>query len=71
MKSLFHTIALVVFSALILKPLNPKPYPPLTVIEQRREIIQHEQELDNLINTIEYKMAIDSLTIQEVKQYNE
>lgn len=69
MKSLFYTIALVVFSAIILKPLNPKPYPPPAVLEQRRDIVQKEQEIEVLINKIEYNLTVDSLSIASIKEY--
>lgn len=68
MKSLFYTIALVVFSAIILKPLNPKPYPPPAILEQRRDIVQKEREIEVLINKIDYNLKIDSLTIASIKE---
>lgn len=67
MKSLFYTLAIVVFSAIILNPLNPKPYPPPAVLEQRREISQKELKLDVIIKEIEYNLIIDSLKIESIK----
>ena len=68
MKSLFYTIALVVFSAIILKQLNPKPYPPPAILEQRRDIVQKEREIEVLINKIDYNIKLDSISIATIKQ---
>jgi hypothetical protein len=71
MKSLFYTLVLLVFSAIILTPLKPKPYPPPAVVEQRLEIAQKEQQLEVLIKKIEYNIAIDSLKICYIKENHE
>lgn len=68
MKSLFYTLCLIIFSAIILKPLRPRPYPPPEVVEQRTEILFKEIELDNLVREIEHQIMIDSVQISKIKQ---
>jgi len=56
MKTLFSTIALVAFSALMLSPTLPADYPPKKVVEQRKEIVCKERKLNNLITVIECEL---------------
>lgn len=71
MKSFAYIVVLALFSAVILKPVEPKHYPPVKVMEQRVEIIEKELEIENLINTIELNLEIDSLQIEEISQHHE
>lgn len=67
MKTLFSTIALVAFSALMLSPALPADYPPKKVIEQRKEIVCKERKLNNLITVIEYEL--DTISEHKTNTY--
>lgn len=60
MKTILTFLAVFVFSALVLAPVEPKKYPPPPVLEQRREIALQEQIINTAIQKIEYRIAIDS-----------
>lgn len=68
MKTTFSLMAILVFSAIMLKSKIEKPYPPQEVLDQRAIISLKESKLKNVVNTIEYNIVIDSLTIASLKQ---
>lgn len=61
MKTAFYIVAIVAFSALMLSPKLPVDYPPKSVLEQRKEIAFKEQNINRLIQEIEYKLEVDSI----------
>lgn len=63
MKTATYAIAIIAFSALMLSPKMPADYPPKKVMEQRKEIICKETEIDNLITEIECTLEKDSVKI--------
>ena len=65
MKTAVFIIALAAFSALMLSPKTLEEYPPKAVLEQRTEIVHKEIRINQLINTIEYTLAIDSMQIEK------
>lgn len=65
MKTTVFIIALATFSALMLSPKALKEYPPRAVLEQRTEIAFKEIKINQLINTIEHTLAVDSLQLKK------
>jgi hypothetical protein len=64
MKTTLSVMAILVFSAIMLTPKIPTEYPPKQVVEQRADIVLKEHTLDNLIDKIEYTIAVDSLALK-------
>lgn len=68
MKTTISLLAILVFSAVMLAPQNPKVYPPKEILEQRAKIAANEQKIEQLIITIENTIAKDSLALQSYEQ---
>jgi hypothetical protein len=68
MKTTFSLMAILVFSAIMLKPTLEKPYPPKEVLEQRADIVLKENKLNNLIDKIDHMITVDSMMVAHLKQ---
>lgn len=68
MKTTIYVIGFIAFSALMLSPKLPKEYPPKKVLEQRKEIVCKEAEIQKIINSIENTIVFDSLHLIKRKK---
>lgn len=64
MKTVFYTIGILTFSAIMLSPRQPKDYPPKDILEQRKYIVHKEHKIESLINQIESRIKQDSTQIK-------
>lgn len=68
MKTTTYIIGLVLFSAVMLSPKEPKFYPPKEVLEQRKDTAEMEVKLNQIITEIaevEAEMVADSLLVDK------
>lgn len=68
MKTTLSLTLVMVFSAIMLSPKLPKEYPPKKVIHKREQVVLKERVLENLIDKIEYTIAVDSMRIAAIKR---
>lgn len=64
MKTVFYTIGILTFSAIMLSPRQPKEYPPKEILEQRKYIVRKEHKIEKLITQIEDRIEQDSIQIK-------
>lgn len=67
MKTLYFTVAALLFSALVFAPKIPSDNSPKIIVDNKSEIALKENGIENVISKIEQNLAIDSL---QIKNFN-
>lgn len=65
MKTTFYIIGLLGFSAVMLSPTLPLEYPSEKVIKQRIDIQKKEEELNQVIDLIEYNLKKNKALLKD------